>query len=85
MGAVAIVFYLESRGYWWVMPPRALLAAVAPMFLSFGLRALYTGDVSIKNFTFRRSKNPIMYWVEVAVLLSLGIVLLLGGIGVIWP
>ena len=60
IAGMAIVFYLESRGYWdWVIVPRRSLFAIpAPLFLSFGLQALYTGKVSMKNFTFYRIFRP---------------------------
>lgn len=55
----------------------------APIFVSFGLLAIYTGEFRIRGGTFYRSKNPIMYWLCVATIFTIGIALFLVGIGVI--
>lgn len=55
----------------------------APIFVSFGLLAIYTGEFRIRGGTFYRSKNPIMYWLCVATIFTIGISLFLVGIGVI--
>ncbi len=57
--------------------------AFAPIFISLGLLAIYTGEVQLRRGTFYRSRNPIMYWLCVAMALSLGILMFLGGIGII--
>src|SRR5687768_9231304 len=77
MAAVAAVFYLDSRGVWGgVLSLRSLWVALSPVCLSFGLRAIYTGEVSIKNSTFYRDERPALYWLEVTLLLGVGIALL---------
>lgn len=80
IAGVLIALYV----YWsrdWDLPPRHRIAAVlfAPVFVFFGLLAIYTGEVGLKV----RSKTPVGYWARVAVMLLLGIGLLLIGIGVI--
>ena len=78
-----IALYVYTSGDWgWDMPPRLPVAAIAIVAVSFGLLAIYTGKVSIRG-TFYRSKNPIMYWLGVAIILFFGISMFLVGIGVI--
>ena len=71
---VAITFYLD-----W-LPPHLILAALALVVVSFGLRTIYTGEVTFKGSTLYRSRSPIMYWVGVAMILSLGVAMILGGV-----
>ncbi len=88
-GAVIVLYgysdYLYSKGNWgWDMPLLFPLAVVfAPISVSLGLLAIYTGEFQLRGGTFYRSKNPILYWVFVATILSFGIVLFLAVIGVI--
>ena len=78
-----IALYVYTSGDWgWDMPPRLPVAAIALVPVSFGLLAIYTGEVSIR-FTVYRSKNPIIYWLGVAMILFFGISMFLVGIGVI--
>lgn len=79
LAAVLIAVYV----YWsqgWELPSRNRVAAVlfAPVFLFFGVLALYTGEVGLKI----RSKAPFAYWARVALMLVLGVGLLLIGIGI---
>ncbi len=84
-GAV-IALYVYSKGDWgWNMPPVLLPAVFAPIFVSLGLLAVYTGEFRLRGGTFHRSKNPIWYWACVAMILFLGIGMFLYGIGVIGP
>lgn len=79
---IASIVY--SSGDWdWDMPPSLPLAALAPIFVSLGGLAIYTGEVRLKGSTFYRSRNPFVFWVCVAVVLSMGIFMFLAGIGVI--
>ena len=82
---VLIALYLSTSRDWDWLPPRLLVAALSLVFVSFGIRAIYTGEVWGKGGVFYRSTNPIMYWLLVAILFSFGIVVFLGGIGVIGP
>ena len=78
-----LALYVYSKGDWgWDLPLLLPLAAFAPIFVSLGLLAIYTGEFQMRGGTFYRSKNPIKYWVCVATILSIGIVLFLAGIGV---
>ena len=86
-GAV-MALYVYSKGYWdWDMPMPLPFAVFAPIFVSLGLLALYTKEfqlgVAAKMFYFYRSRDPIEYWVSVAMILAIGIVLFLAGIGII--
>lgn len=84
-GAV-IALYVYSKGDWgWDMPLPFPFAVFAPIFASLGLLSIYTDEfqIAVPTFYFHRSKNPIEYWVCVATILSIGIVLFLAGIGVI--
>lgn len=87
-GAV-IALSVYSKGDWgWNMPLLFPLAFFAPIFASLGLLATYTGEFQLGHggggtFYFYRSRNPIKYWVCVATILCVGIVLFLAGIGVI--
>ena len=85
-GAV-IALYVYSKGDWgWDMPLVFLPAVfLAPIFVSLGLLAIYTNEFQLRGGTFYRSKNPIWYWVCVAMMLFLGIGMFLYGIGVIGP
>lgn len=79
---IASIVY--SSGDWdWDMPPSLPLAALAPIFVSFGGLAIYTGEVRLKGSTFYWSRNPFVFWVCVAFVLSFGIFMFLAGIGVI--
>jgi len=81
---VLIALYVYTSGDWdWKMPVHLPVAALALVFVSFGLLAIYTGKVWMRGGAFLRSKNPIMYWVCVATILFFGIFLFLAGIGVI--
>ena len=71
---VAICFYLE-----W-LPPRLSLAALALVVVSFGLRTIYAGELTFKGSTLYRSRSPIMYWVGVAMILSLGVAMFVGSV-----
>lgn len=77
---VAIAFYLSGSLDWDWLPPGLLLAALSLLLVSFGLRTIYTGALTIKGFTWRRSRSPIMYWVGVAMIFSLGVAMFLGGV-----
>ena len=87
-GAV-IALYIYSKGDWrWDMPPAFPFAVFAPIFVSLGLLVLYTGEFQLGHggggtFYFYRSRNPVKYWVCVATILVIGIVLFLVGIGVL--
>lgn len=85
---IASIVYLS--GDWdWEMPKNLLPLAfhpiffVAPILVSLGLLAIYTGEVRLQSSTFYRSRNPFVFWVCVAFALSLGICMFLAGIGVI--
>lgn len=79
---IASIVY--SSGDWdWEMPPGLPLAALAPIFVSLGGLAIYTGEVRLKGGTFYRNRNPFVFWVCVASVLSFGICMFLAGIGVI--
>ena len=84
--AALVALYLFARSDWfWDMPlavPSPILA-FAPIVVSMGLLAIYTGKVRLRIATFYRRRNPIGYWLSVAVALSLGIFMFLGGTGVI--
>ncbi len=86
--SAVIALYVYSKGDWgWDMPLPFPFAVFAPIFASLGLLAIYTDEFQIgggPTFYFQRSKNPIEYWVCVATILSIGIVLFLAGIGVFW-
>jgi hypothetical protein len=80
IAGVLIAFYV----YWshdWELPSRNRVAAVlfAPVFLFFGLLALYTGEVGLKI----RAETPLAYWARVVAMLVLGGGMLLIGIGVV--
>lgn len=80
-GVTVIALYGYWRGGWdWGPLP---LAAFAPIPISLGLLAIYTGEFQMRGGAFYRSKNPIWYWACVVTILSIGIVLFLAGIGVI--
>jgi hypothetical protein len=82
-GAV-IALYVYSKGDWsWDLPLLFPLAAFAPIFVSLGLLAIYTGEFQLKGGTFYRSTNHTWYWACVVTMLSIGIVLFLAGIGII--
>ena len=70
------------------MPLPFPFAVFAPVFVSLGLLAIYTGEFQLGHggggtFYFYRNRNPIKYWVCVATILSTGVVLFLAGIGII--
>lgn len=71
---VAISFYLD-----W-LPPHLALAAFSLVFVSFGLRAVHTGEATYRGHTLYRSRSPIMYWVFVALIFSLGALSFVGGV-----
>ena len=85
-GAV-IALYVYSKGHWgWDMPLPFPFAVFAPVFVSLGLLAIYTDEFQLgggRTFYFYRGRNPIKYWVCVATILSIGIVLFVAGIGII--
>ena len=80
MVLLIVPFYGYSN-WGWDFPNMPL--AFAPILISLGLLAIYTGEVQLRGGTFYRSRNPIMYWLCVAMALSLGILMFLGGIGII--
>ncbi len=80
---VLIALYLSTSRDWDWLPPGLLLAALSLVFVSFGIRAIYTGEVSSKGGVYYRSRNPIMYWFLVAITFFFGIAAFLGGISVI--
>ena len=83
-GAAVLALYVYWRGDWgWHMPLLLPLAAFAPIPISLGLLAIYTGEFQMRGGAFYRSKNPIWYWACVATILSIGIALFLAGIGVV--
>lgn len=77
---VAIAFYLSTSRDWDWLPPGLLLAALSLLLVSFGLRTIYAGELTIKGSTLYRSRSPIMYWVGVAMIFSLGVAMFLGGV-----
>ncbi|MEX2152555.1 MAG: hypothetical protein WD825_04400 [Gemmatimonadaceae bacterium] len=80
---LGIALYVYRRRDWdWDTPLFALIA-LAALIVSFGILPLYTGEVQLRNSTFYRGKNPIMYWGAVAMIVGLGVVLFLVGIGVV--
>jgi hypothetical protein len=81
---VLIALYVYAGSDWgWHMqlPLPSPMAALAPVFVSFGLLAIYMGEAWVKGGPFYRSKDPIKYWAYVAMMLSLGIFMFLGSIG----
>lgn len=79
---VLVVLYAYSRSEWgWNMPERLPLAAFAPFLGSFGLLAIYTGEVRFRQNVYVRSKTPVAYWAWVSVELFIGVGLFLVGIG----
>lgn len=81
--AVLIIASIVYSSGDWDMPPGLPLAALAPIFVSLGGLAIYTGEVRLKGSTFYRTGNPFVFWVCVATILSFGIFMFLAGIGVI--
>lgn len=85
--AAVIALYVYSKGDWgWDMPLAFPFAVFAPIFVSLGVLAIYTGEFQLgggRTFYFYRSRNPIKYWVCVATILSIGIVLFVTGMGII--
>lgn len=78
LAAVVITIYVYSRADWgWGVPPSLAFAALALAFVSFGLLAIYAGEVSIRGGTFYRSRNPILYWFCVTMIFFIGIILFL--------
>lgn len=86
-GYLAVLFALGmySRSHWARDMPLPIpeSAAFAPVFVSLGLLAIYTGEVQLRGGTLYRNKNPFFYWLCVAIALSLGIFMFLVGIGII--
>ena len=83
---VLIALYVYSGSEWardMPLPVPVPLAAIAPVFVSLGLLAIYTGEVWLRYSKIYRNKNPIAYWLCVAMALSLGIFMFLAGIGAI--
>ena len=74
---VLIALYLSASQDWDWLPPHLLLAALSLVCASFGLRAIYTGEVWFKGLVFYRSRSPIMYWLSVAMIFSFGVLSLL--------
>ena len=70
----AYVYVYASGDREWNMLPFFLLA-IAPVFISFGALAIYTGE--IKHCY--RSENPIRYWTEVVAIFFFGSCLFLAG------
>ena len=71
-----IALYVCSGSDWFgdiPLPVPAPFPAFAPVFVSLGLLAIYTGEVRLRYDTFYRSRNPVVYWLCVAMALSLGI------------
>jgi hypothetical protein len=77
---VLIALYFSASQDWDWLPPHLLLAALSLVVLSYGLRAIYTGEVSVRGATFLRSRSPIMYWLATAIIFTVGIAMLLGGV-----
>lgn len=71
---VAITFFLDG------LPPGLLLAALSLVLVSFGLRTIHAGEVTLKGSTLYRNRSPIMYWVSVAMIFSLGVAMFVGGV-----
>ena len=79
---VLLIVLLYGYSHWgWGFPN--VLLSFAPIFVSLGLLAIYTGEVHLRGGAFYRRRNPVMYWGFVAMALSLGIFMFLGGIGII--
>lgn len=80
---VYLVGVMITSGYWrdwgWAEPLVLAFAALAMAFVSFGLLAIYTGEVWIKGAVYR-SKNPHFYWVGVTMYLLSAIFLVLSTI-----
>lgn len=83
--AVAVIaFCVHVKGGWdWGLPPGFPFAVFAPVFVSLGVLAIYTGEFRLRGGTFYRNKKPIWYWSCVAAILSFGAFLFLGWIGVV--
>ena len=83
--AVAVIaFCVHVKGGWdWGLPPGFPFAVFAPVFVSLGVLAMYTGEIRLRGGTFYRNKKPIWYWSCVAAILSFGAFLFLGWIGVV--
>jgi hypothetical protein len=83
---VLIALYMYSGSIWaWSVPLPVPNPAVAfaPILVSLGALAMYTGEVQMEGGTFYRSRNPFMFWLCVAVAFSLGAFMFLAGLGVI--
>ncbi|MBI4590833.1 MAG: hypothetical protein HY725_18575 [Candidatus Rokubacteria bacterium] len=80
-----IALYVYSTGALDSVMPDFPLAVLAPVFVFLSLHAICTGEVGggEAGRVLCRSKNPIMYWVFVAMILFIGIGLLLVSIGLI--
>ena len=78
IGALIALYLSASQDWDW----RFSAAALSLTCFSWGLLAIYTGEVSVKGGTFQRSRSPIVYWFSVAMIFSFGIVLGLGVLGV---
>ncbi len=77
VGVVITVLY--SRDWGWDVPLGLAFAALAIPFVSFGLLAIYTGEVWMRG-AFYRSMNPILYWFGVTMYFLFGIILFLSAI-----
>ena len=76
-----IALYVYSTGALDSVMPGLPLAVFAPIFVFLGLQAIYTGEVGGPlGAAVYRSKNPIRYWVLVAMLLFCGILLFLASL-----
>lgn len=80
-GVLVIALYVYP--YWFGDWGRLPFVAFAPIPISLGLFAVYTGEFWMRGGVFYRGKNPIWYWACIATLLSIGIALFLAGVGVI--
>lgn len=83
--AALIALGAYSRGHWARDMPLPIpeSAALAPVFVSLGLLAMYTGEVKLRGGSLYRSKSPFFYWLCVAIALLLGIFMFLAGTGII--
>jgi hypothetical protein len=82
VGLGIALYVYRSRDWDWDMNLFGLIG-LAALIVSFGLLPLHTGEVQVRNSTFYRRKNPIMYWGSVAIILALGLAVFLLGVGVI--
>jgi hypothetical protein len=81
---IALYWYSGSIWAWHVpLPVPPPLVAFAPIPVSLGLLAIYTGEVQLDEGTIYRGKSPFVFWLCVAVAFSLGAFMLLAGLGVI--